>query len=173
MIYANIRCVLHETWFPVNKNTLSIYWASLVAQRVKRLPAMRETRIWSLGWEDALEKEMAAHSSILAWRIPWMEEPGRLQSMGLQRVGHNRATSLSFFLFLFTECFLFGCAGSSLRRVCWLSLVATRGLSCPSARGTLFPCPGIEPIFPALEGRVLTIGPPGTGLYLLNSSTFS
>ena len=56
---------------------------------VKNLPAMQETRVRSLGWEDPLEKGMATHSSILAWRIPWTEEPGRLQSMGLQRVGHN------------------------------------------------------------------------------------
>ena len=62
--------------------------ASLVAQRVKRLPAMRETGVRSLGGEDPLEKEMATHSSILAWRIPWMEEPGRLQSTGC-RVGHD------------------------------------------------------------------------------------
>ena len=55
-----------------------INWASLVAQRVKCLPAMRETRVRSLSWEDSLEKEMATHSSILAWRIPWTEEPGRL-----------------------------------------------------------------------------------------------
>ena len=63
--------------------------ASLVAQMVKRLPAMRETQVRSLCWEDLLEKEMATHSSILAWRIPRMEEPGRLQSMGLQRVGND------------------------------------------------------------------------------------
>ena len=63
--------------------------ASLVAQRLKRLPGMRETRVRPLGWEDPLEKEMATHSSTLAWRIPWREEPGRLQSMGSQRVGHN------------------------------------------------------------------------------------
>ena len=55
-----------------------------MAQRLKRLPGMWETRVQSLGREDALEKEMATHSSILAWRIPWKEEPGRLQSMGLQ-----------------------------------------------------------------------------------------
>ena len=61
---------------------------------VKHLPAMRETQVRSLGWEDLLEKEMAPHSSSLAWRIPQTEEPGRLQSMGLQRVGHDRATSL-------------------------------------------------------------------------------
>ena len=56
---------------------------------VKNLPAMRETQVRSLGWEDALEKGMATHSSILAWKIPWTEEPGRLQSMQLQRVGHD------------------------------------------------------------------------------------
>ena len=60
-----------------------------MAQRIKRLPAMRETLVLSLDWEDPLEKEMATHSSILAGRIPWMEEPGRLQSMGLQRVRHD------------------------------------------------------------------------------------
>ena len=64
-------------------------------QRLKRLPAVWETQIRSLGGEDPLEKEMATHSSILAWRIPWREEPGRLQSMGSQRVGHNWATFLS------------------------------------------------------------------------------
>ena len=58
--------------------------ASLVAQRIKRLPAMQETQVQSLGWEDPLEKEMATHSSILAWRIPWTEEPGGLQSTGSQ-----------------------------------------------------------------------------------------
>ena len=62
---------------------------ALVAQIVKNLPAMRETWLQSLGQEDPLEKGMAIHSSILAWRIPWTEEPGRLQSMGLQRVGHH------------------------------------------------------------------------------------
>ena len=61
----------------------------LVAQTVNCLPAMRETRIQPLGWENPLEKEMATHSSISAWKIPWTEELGRLQSMGSQRVGHN------------------------------------------------------------------------------------
>ena len=71
-----------------------------MAQSVKRLPAMRETGVRSLGQEDPLEKEMATHSSILAWRIPWTEEPGRLQSMGSQRVGHRTWLSdfISFFL---------------------------------------------------------------------------
>ena len=63
--------------------------ASLVAQMVKRLTAMWETQVQSLGWEDPLEKEMATHSSTLAWKIPWTEEPGRLQSMGSQRDGHD------------------------------------------------------------------------------------
>ena len=68
--------------------------ASLVAQRIKHLPALQETWVRSLGWEDPLEKEMAIHSSILAWRIPWTEEPGGLQSTGSQRVRHDWATSL-------------------------------------------------------------------------------
>ena len=74
MIYSK-----NSTWFEV----------SLVAQMVKRLPTMRETWVGSLGREDPLEKAMATHSSTLAWKIPWTEEPGRLQSMGSQRVGHN------------------------------------------------------------------------------------
>ena len=77
--------------------------ASLVAQRLKCLPAMLETQVQSLGWEDALEKEMSTHSSILAWRIPWREEPDRLQSTGSQRVGHNWATSLYFHLFYYAS----------------------------------------------------------------------
>ena len=68
---------------------------SQVAQSVKRLPPMWKTQVQSLGREDPLEKEMAPHSSTLAWKIPWMEEPGRLQSMGLQKVGHDWATSSS------------------------------------------------------------------------------
>ena len=60
-----------------------------MAQTVKRLPTMQETRVQSLGQEDPLEKEMATHSSTLAWKIPRMEEPGRLQSMGSQRAGHD------------------------------------------------------------------------------------
>ena len=61
----------------------------MVAQRLKRLPALQETGVQSLGWKDLLEKEMATHSSSLAWRIPWREEPGRLQSMESLRVGHD------------------------------------------------------------------------------------
>jgi len=64
-------------------------FALLVAQTVKRLSAMQETQIRSLGWKDPLEKEMTTHSSILAWKIPWIVEPGRLPSMRSQRVGHD------------------------------------------------------------------------------------
>ena len=60
-----------------------------MAQRIKSLPVMQETLFRSLGWEDPLEKEMVTHSSIIAWRIPWIEEPGGLQSTGLQRVRHD------------------------------------------------------------------------------------
>ena len=67
--------------------------ASLVARIVKNPPAMQETWVWSLGWENPLEKEMATHSSILVWEIPWIEKPGGLPSMGSQRVGHDWATN--------------------------------------------------------------------------------
>ena len=66
-----------------------VFWTSLVAQMVKRLPTMWETRVQSLGREDPLEKRMATNSSILAWKIPWTEEPRRLQPMGSQRVRHD------------------------------------------------------------------------------------
>ena len=68
---------------------LLVKTSSLVAQSLKRLSGMQEIRLQSLDWEDPLEKEMATHSNTLAWRIPWREEPGRLQSMGSQRVGHD------------------------------------------------------------------------------------
>ena len=67
-----------------------------MVHRVKNLPAMqktKQTQVWFLGWEDPLEEEMATHSSILAWEIPWTEESGRVQSMGSQRVGHDRGTN--------------------------------------------------------------------------------
>ena len=69
---------------------------------VKHLPTMWETQVQSLGLEDLLEKELVTHSSILAWKIPWTEKPGRLQYMGSQRVGHDSVTSLSFLLL--TDC---------------------------------------------------------------------
>ena len=80
-----------------------------MAQTVKCLPTTQETQVRSLGQEDPLEKEMATHSSTLAWKIPWTEECGRLQSMGSQRVGHDRVTSL------FTFHLLAVCFGSELR----------------------------------------------------------
>ena len=76
-------------------NPFILQRTSLVAQTVKRLPTMRDTQVRSLGQEDPLKKAMATHSGTLAWRIPWMEEPGGLQSVGSQRVRHYWATSLS------------------------------------------------------------------------------
>ena len=77
------RTLSQKDWPKTTRRT------SRVAQTVKRLPTVRETWVQSLGWEDPLEKEMAPHSSTLAWKILWMEEPGRLQSMGSKRVGHD------------------------------------------------------------------------------------
>ena len=78
---------------------LQYSWASLVTQTLKNPPAMWETWIWSLGWEDPLEKGTATHSSILAWRISWTEEPGRLPSTGSQRIRHYWVTfTFTFFL---------------------------------------------------------------------------
>ena len=88
--------LLHTDFYKIKSKFHFVTRASLVAQRLKRLSGMWETRVWSLGQEDPLEKEMATHSSTLAWRIPWREEPGRLQSMESQRVGHDWATSLHF-----------------------------------------------------------------------------
>ena len=89
-----VECMLgmHETLGSNPSTPIFTCWASLVAQMVKNMPTMLETWVWSLDWEDPLEKEMTTHSSILAWRIPWAEEPGRLLSMGLQAVGHDWAT---------------------------------------------------------------------------------
>ena len=120
MVLITASCTLSQTSIHSSSGTLSdlipwIYFslplynckgfdlghtwmASLVAQTVKRLSTTWETRVWSLGWEDPLDKEMAIHSSTIAWKIPWTEEPGRLQSMGSQRIGHDQAISLSFSL---------------------------------------------------------------------------
>ena len=77
--------------------------ASLLPQRVKHLSAVQETWVQSLGWEDALEEGMATHSSILVWRIPWTEKPGRLQSIGLQRVRHDSMTKHSMHAHIHTH----------------------------------------------------------------------
>ena len=95
---GSIYCISQESpekW--TNRIYVSLYlcihhpWASLVAQMVKNLPEIQETWVQSLGWEDPLEVGMATHSSIFAWRIPWTEESGRLQSTGLQRIRHDWA----------------------------------------------------------------------------------
>ena len=96
--HLGIHCLLHSLCLPSAGFVVSAnnpWWTSLVAQIVKRLPTVQETRVPSLGWEDPLEKEMATHSSILAWKIPRTEDPGRLHSLGSQRVRHNWATWLS------------------------------------------------------------------------------
>ena len=76
----------------INKREVSSHMGFPGGSVVKNLPAVQETWVQSLGWEDPLKKEMATHSSILAWEIPWTEDPGELQSMGLQRVRHDLAT---------------------------------------------------------------------------------
>ena len=84
-VHYGIQCIIMSKCF--------FFFSPLMANH---LPTIWETQVQSLGWEDLLEKEMATHSSILAWKILWMEEPGRLQSMGSQSIGHDWATSLSF-----------------------------------------------------------------------------
>ena len=88
---------------------------------VKNLPIMQETRVQSLGWEDSLEKEMATHSNILAWKIPWIEEPGRLQSMGSQRVRHGQDRAYMYSVLSFITILpkggvvtRLGCSGSQM-----------------------------------------------------------
>ena len=92
---------------------------------------MQETCVWSLGREDALEKEMLTHSSILAWRIPWTEEPGRLQSMGLLRVGHDWATSLSLSAVLAGGCFTIEAPGKPIYLYTHIH-IHIRGFPCSS-----------------------------------------
>ena len=124
-------------------------WASLAAQMVKHLPAMWETWVWSLGQEDPLEKEMATHSSTLAWKIPWMEEPGRLQSMGSQ--SQTRLSDFTFFQRYFALgsllCFVFwfglGDCWGILEAMCWGWQSHSPTLDCSSLnycrRGEHFP----------------------------------
>ena len=152
--------------------------ASPVAQRLKRLPPMWETWVRSLGQEDPLEKEMVTHSSILAWRIPWTEKPGKLQSTGSQGVRHNWETSLSLSLYWVPHSVLgFGGWFSSVQSLCSVWLFETpwigpsrflltmgfprqeywSGLPFPSP-GDL-PNPGTEFMSPALAGRCFTTGP--------------
>ena len=93
--YTN-SCINCDKW-----HGYKIYWASVIAQSVKNPPAMQETQIRSLSWEDPLEKKMATHSRILAWRIPWTEEPGGLQSIGSRRVRHGWAELVTLSLLVF------------------------------------------------------------------------
>ena len=97
-IYSQQLSHCETTISHTEMGSLSLLWASLVAQTVKRLPTMWETQVRSLHREDLLEKAMATHSSTLAWKIPWTKEPGRLQSTGSQRIGHNWATLLLHFI---------------------------------------------------------------------------
>ena len=85
---------MHEVLYSISSTSSwnLTSWASLVAQRVKNLLAMQEIQVWSLSWKDTLEKEMATHSSILAWKIPWTKEPDSLQFIGLKTVGNNWTT---------------------------------------------------------------------------------
>ena len=94
--------IIWVRWYLLSLSTIKLkplivdkylWWASLVTQTVKNLPAMQETQVRSLGGEDPLEKGMATHFSVLAWRSPWTEEPGGLGSTGSQRVRHDRATN--------------------------------------------------------------------------------
>ena len=78
-----------QRWFTDRQKRIKIYVINDYSRTLKRQPGMQETWVRSLGWEDPPEKEMATHSSTLAWTIPWREEPGRLQSMGSQTVGHD------------------------------------------------------------------------------------
>ena len=84
---------IHVSYAFLTNSIFKLRWVSLVAQTVRNLPAMSKTQVQSLDGKDPLEKGMATHSSILAWRIPWTEEPGGLQPIGLQRVGHDWATN--------------------------------------------------------------------------------
>ena len=120
----------------------------------KNLPAMQETRVWSLGQKDALEKGLANHSNIFAWRSPWTEEPGRLQSMVLQRVRHNWATNT--FIFQFHNLLSYSFLKKIFIYLAELGLSRVRGIfGCglgplSYSMWDLVPWPGIEPRSPAL-----------------------
>ena len=121
---------------------------------VKCLPAMRETRVWTLSREDPLEREIATHSSTLAWKIPWMEKPAKLQSMGSQRVGHDWATLLSLFTF---------------------SKVATESNSAQFLQHLLKNVHNIAQIFPPGEqetGKLICRLPLLTGCFFLDAFSF-
>ena len=135
---------------PNNKNQFSLTMDFAVAQMVKNPSAMQETWIWSLGWDDPLEKGMAIHSSILTWRIPWTEEPGGLQSVGSQRVGHDWETNINY-----------GQICLGLIRACgfclWSPLTSSVAADIVPCLYLKLPHPSIS--FPPISGAV----DPGTG----------
>ena len=98
-VAGTVQNALHASFHLISTMPL---WNRMMAQMVKNPPAMQETQVWSLGWEDPLKKGMATHSSILARRTPWTEEPSRLQSMGLQRVRHDWATNTFNYICIFS-----------------------------------------------------------------------
>ena len=123
-LYLHTHAHTHGVWCSYSLRSILRHRASLVAQMVKHLPAMQETPVGSLGWEGPLEKEMATHSSTLAWKIPWTEEPGRLQSKSSQRVRHDWMTALYTqlqiaFFFPLLSSFEWYC--SCYSAVCWVS----------------------------------------------------
>ena len=132
------------------KQLINTSFKTTVAQIVKKLPAMPETQVRLLGQEDALEKGMATHSSILAWRILWTEEPGRLQSMGSQRVRHDRVTKA--FAFQNNSSVLLYLFRGSVCSFSWL-----HHMVC----GILVSQPGMEPAHWYWECGVSDTGPPG------------
>ena len=127
---------------------------------VKNLPAMWETWVWSLGWEDPLEKGMATHSSILAWRSPWTEKPGQLQSMESARVGHNWASNTG-------HLYVFGKISIQILCPVLMALFTFLLLSCMRFLYILFlpsgdlPYPGVKPGSPELQADSLPSEPPG------------
>ena len=128
---------------------------------------MQKTGVWSLGWEDPLEKGMATHSSILVWRIPWTEESGELQSMELQRVRRDWAPNTHTHVFLWLRwvlvvaCGIFLASWEIFHHGTGLSTCGAHTFSCSAACGISVPQSGIESTSSALQGRFLIPGPPG------------
>ena len=135
-------------WVPYSfffflKNIYLTIWASLVAQIRKNLPAMQETRVWSLAQEDPLEKGMAIHSSILAWRIPWTEEPGGPQSMRTQSwTWRSGWCTLSIYVSIYLAAPGLSCRTRNPLVVACGFLVAARGTQIPEQGSNLAPCTG-------------------------------
>ena len=140
---SSLSHTANSHWLSILHMMVYMFRDSLVVQMIKRLPAMRETRVWSPSQEDPLDKEMATHFSTLAWKIPWMEEPGGLQPMGSQRVRHDWVT----FHFSLSQCTCFH---------------ATRPI-----RPTISFPPYVRNSVLYMAGRFLSTGPPG------KSSAFS